>query len=282
MIIFCQAYDKLVWEGFDPNKSREYQEALNEAKEYELNNAQLMSDIEDFKTGEYKKESPEEGETIEDMKRRLYEKFIKNRNSFLLYQWGCWCTSIAMFQLFKLGECTEYDLVCDGKYKLYRWIYSDTDSIYSDRWNEEKVEAFNAECRKLLLANGYDMNSVNKDELEKNQADDKLKNSHLRSLEKESHDLEVSINRIEVKLDNMLETLSTEYEMTYERAKNEYSLDIEPEDARVKVNTFKANIKRIGMVNLDAIDEYERVNSRYEFLTTQREDLLKALKKYLQ
>ena len=26
----------------------------------------------------------------------------------------------------------------------------------------------------------------------------------------------------------------------------------------------------------DAIDEYERVNSRYEFLTTQREDLLKA------
>ena len=120
-----------------------------------------------------------------------------------------------------------------------------------------------------------DINEI-KDRIEKNQADDKLKNSHLRSLEKESHDLEVSINRIDVKLDNMLETLSTEYEMTYERAKNEYSLDIEPEDARVKVNTFKANIKRIGMVNLDAIDEYERVNSRYEFLTTQREDLLKA------
>ena len=120
-----------------------------------------------------------------------------------------------------------------------------------------------------------DINEI-KDRIEKNQADDKLKNSHLRSLEKESHDLEVLINRVDVKLDNMLETLSTDYEMTYERAKNEYSLDIEPEDARVKVNTFKANIKRIGMVNLDAIDEYERVNSRYEFLTTQREDLLKA------
>lgn len=120
-----------------------------------------------------------------------------------------------------------------------------------------------------------DINDI-KDRIEKNQADDKLKNSHLRSLEKESHDLEVSINRIDVKLDNMLETLSQEYEMTYERAKNEYSLDIEPEDARVKVNTFRTNIKRIGMVNLDSIDEYERVNSRYEFLTSQREDLIKA------
>ena len=120
-----------------------------------------------------------------------------------------------------------------------------------------------------------DINDI-KDRIEKNQADDKLKNSHLRSLEKESHDLEVNINRIDVKLDNMLETLSQEYEMTYERAKNEYSLDIEPEDARIKVNTFKTNIKRIGMVNLDSIDEYERVNSRYEFLTNQREDLIKA------
>ena len=120
-----------------------------------------------------------------------------------------------------------------------------------------------------------DINEI-KDRIEKNQADDKLKNSHLRSLEKESHDLEVNINRIDVKLDNMLETLSQEYEMTYERAKNEYSLDIEPEDARVKVNTFRTNIKRIGMVNLDSIDEYERVNSRYEFLTNQREDLIKA------
>ena len=120
-----------------------------------------------------------------------------------------------------------------------------------------------------------DINDI-KDRIEKNQADDKLKNSHLRTLEKESHDLEVNINRIDVKLDNMLETLSQEYEMTYERAKNEYSLDIEPEDARVKVNTFRTNIKRIGMVNLDSIDEYERVNSRYEFLTNQREDLIKA------
>ena len=74
----------------------------------------------------------------------------------------------------------------------------------------------------------------------------------------------------------MLETLAVDYELTYERARDEYVLDIEPDEARRKVNKYRANIKRIGMVNLDAIEEYEKVNTRYEFLTNQREDLLHA------
>ena len=115
-----------------------------------------------------------------------------------------------------------------------------------------------------------------KDKIERSQADEKVKNSTLHTKEKQARDLEIHINRMDVKLDNMLERLSSEYEMTYDRAKKEYSLDIEPDDARLKVNTFKANIKRIGMVNLDSIEEYQRVNTRYEFLTNQKEDLLKA------
>ena len=115
-----------------------------------------------------------------------------------------------------------------------------------------------------------------KEKQEAYQAEEKLKNSQLHSKEKESRDLEIKINRNDVKLDNMLSILNSEYEMTYERAKNEYSLDIEPEEARLKVNTYKANIKRIGMVNLVSIEEYERVNTRYEFLNNQKSDLLNA------
>lgn len=126
------------------------------------------------------------------------------------------------------------------------------------------------------------INSLNKEidslklKLEESLAKEKLKKSKQTALEKESHELEININRQDVKLDNMLNTLSTEYEMTYERAKREYVLDIEIEEARVKVNTYRANIKRIGMVNIDSIEEYERVNTRYEFLTKQREDLQNA------
>lgn len=112
--------------------------------------------------------------------------------------------------------------------------------------------------------------------IEETQATYKLKNSTLRNLEKSSRELEISINRLDVKIDNMLNILSEDYELTFERAKNDYSLDIEPEEARVKVNTYRNNIKRIGMVNLGAIEEYERVNTRYSFLTNQKEDLYKA------
>lgn len=114
----------------------------------------MISELEDFKTGLYAKEKPKKGESDEAMKRRLYEKFCNSMNSFLLYQWGCWCTSIAMHCLFELGKCTKVDMIRD-KYPMHRWIYSDTDSIYSDAWNEDKVKAYNDKCKKMLQANGY-------------------------------------------------------------------------------------------------------------------------------
>lgn len=115
-----------------------------------------------------------------------------------------------------------------------------------------------------------------KEKIEREEADDKLKVSRLRTLEKEERDLEIIINRNDVKLDNMLQILNQEYELTYEKAKSDYVLDIEPEEARKKVNQYRNNIKKIGMVNINAIEEYEKVNTRYQFLTSQKEDLLKA------
>lgn len=128
-----------------------------------------------------------------------------------------------------------------------------------------------------------DLNIENlKREIEESQALEKMKNNNLRNLEKEARELEILINRNDVKLDNMLNILARDYELTYERARSEYILDLEVEEARSKVNKYKANIKRIGMVNLAAIDEYERVNSRYVFLTNQKEDLISAEKSLLE
>ena len=150
---------------------------------------------------------------------------------------------------------------------------SDKEQELIKLFHEKSSEKEKIQIRINTLSKDID---ILKMKLEEQQAQDKLKNSNLRNLEKTSRDLEININRLDVKLDSMLETLNSEYEMTFERAKNEYVLDIEPEEARIKVNTYRANIKRIGMVNLDAIEEYERVNTRYEFLSSQKEDLLKA------
>ena len=107
-------------------------------------------------------------------------------------------------------------------------------------------------------------------------AQSKINSSLNSKLEKELKDLEISISKMEVKLDNYLNTLNEDYELTYEKAKDNYKLDIEVDEARKLVNTLKNDIKRLGMVNLAAIDEYKRVSERYEFLTNQRNDLLNA------
>ena len=64
--------------------------------------------------------------------------------------------------------------------------------------------------------------------------------------------------------------------MTYEKALSLYKLEMSEDIARSKVNSLKRVIKDLGMVNLGAIEEYERVSSRYEFLIKQRDDLVSA------
>lgn len=115
-----------------------------------------------------------------------------------------------------------------------------------------------------------------KKEIEDIQANNKYQNSIQKKKEEEKNQLEMEINRIDVKLDMMLRSLSEDYSMTYEKARENYSLEMEPEEARNKVNSYRLKLKDLGMVNLASIEEYERVHTRYEFLFHQKEDLLKA------
>ena len=89
-------------------------------------------------------------------------------------------------------------------------------------------------------------------------------------------DLEIKVNRSDVKLDNLLNTLSEDYGITYEKAKANYFLEMDPIEARNIVDKCKNDIKKLGDVNLGAIEEYQRVSDRYNFLSSQKEDLKNA------
>ena len=94
---------------------------------------------ENYQTGEYKL-----NDSIPDAE--LYEKYVKKYTSILPYQWGVWVTSYAFFNLHTLGKCVADDGI---------WLYSDTDSCYATKWDMEKVNAYNENCKKKLEANGY-------------------------------------------------------------------------------------------------------------------------------
>lgn len=93
---------------------------------------------------------------------------------------------------------------------------------------------------------------------------------------------EVRMNRLDVDLDYKLRTLSEEFELSYEAAKEQYPLEMTVEEAKKTLRLLKLSIDELGTVNIGAIDEYDRVKERYEFLTAQRQDLLDARDTLLQ
>ncbi|MDU5333823.1 chromosome segregation protein SMC [Enterococcus sp.] len=87
---------------------------------------------------------------------------------------------------------------------------------------------------------------------------------------------DVQKNRYELKLDNALAYLQEEYSLTFEAAEAQADPEIDQQVAQSEVSRLKQAIERLGPVNLNAIEQYQQVEERYDFLTTQRDDLLSA------
>ncbi|OEC02568.1 chromosome segregation protein SMC [Lysinibacillus sphaericus] len=87
---------------------------------------------------------------------------------------------------------------------------------------------------------------------------------------------ELKRNRVEFEMSNFKNQLEENYQLTFEEAL-EVALTIEDEEhMRRRVKLLKKSIEELGLVNLSAIEEFERVQERHSFLTEQREDLLEA------
>src|SRR5690606_35510403 len=98
----------------------------------------------------------------------------------------------------------------------------------------------------------------------------------LQQVEAESQRWEVLAYRREVELDHLLSSLSREYGISYEWAKTHYSVPDDPAVAEKEVARLKNELERLGEVNLGAMDEYERLAQRHQFLSDQQADLLAA------
>lgn len=98
-------------------------------------------------------------------------------------------------------------------------------------------------------------------------------NSNYNRLQTDLKNKEVLIGKMDIRLDNLLLTLNENYNLTYENARLTYVLEMEESVAKAKVASLKNEIHKLGEVNVFAIEEYERVSTRYEFLNHQKEDL---------
>lgn len=149
--------------------------------------------------------------------------------------------------------------------------------------NEEKMvlqEYYTALEKKNEVALNLNNLTKQKEDLNSELSDYELmvkkENSLFNEKKELLNQLEINVNRLDVKLDNLLNMLTDNYSLTYEAAVSQYKLEMETNIARNKVNLLKRQIKELGIINLGAIKEFEEVSSRYQFLLTQKEDLTNA------
>lgn len=165
-----------------------------------------------------------------------------------------------------------------------------TNSLLNNELSNEETRILNLYYEEINKKNELELKleSLNKkkndlhDKLEEKEFSLKKENSLVNLKNKELKDLEIEVNRLDVKLDNLLSKLNETYSLTYESAKYNYHLDIDIEDAKQQVSELKRIIKDLGIVNLGSIEEFDRVNERYEFLNNQKKDLDKAVETLLE
>ena len=119
---------------------------------------------------------------------------------------------------------------------------------------------------------------------ERTQADraSREKNNELLNMEREVSRLEQRKAQAEMEEQQILEKLWDTYELTHEAARAQrIELESVPKAQR-RVAELKKAIAALGNINLDAIDEFQRVNERYTYFIDQRDDVRKAKEGLLQ
>ncbi len=115
-------------------------------------------------------------------------------------------------------------------------------------------------------------------EAERNRKDreSKEKNEEILRLERERSRLEAKKDAAAREEQTITENLWESYELTLGTAEK-YLVEIESmSDATRRISELRSEKKKLGNVNINAIEEYEEISERYEFMTKQVGDLEKA------
>lgn len=92
----------------------------------------------------------------------------------------------------------------------------------------------------------------------------------------QKNQIDVKLSRLDVNIDHQLAHLAEEYQVSYEDARLHPELELNFDQASARVKQLKQAIATLGHVNIDAIEEYQQLAERLEFLGGQQQDLLDA------
>ena len=183
---------------------------------------------------------------------------------------------------------SQYEKI-NSDYKSVVSELSSLESVMSNTLDNEETKImekyYETEALKEKIEKESKAQLLIKEKLEANieelEAGYRIASSGMRRLENELKKCEISNSKNSVKMDTLLNTLSETYEMTFEKARANYILEVDEDLAREQVSDYKMKLNNIGSVNTLAIEEYERISTRYDFLTKQNHDLEVAIEELL-
>ncbi|MBQ6230106.1 MAG: chromosome segregation protein SMC [Eubacterium sp.] len=139
--------------------------------------------------------------------------------------------------------------------------------------NEKLIVKKNVELQKLL----EEKDNINKKHKEFLNRREEL-SQEINRLDKAIFTLNGTIEKITEKKDAQINYMWEEYELTYQSAQALPKTGEEKSRTQLKkdIAAIKTEIRSLGDVNVNAIEEYKEVAERYEFLSAQRDDIVKA------
>jgi len=109
--------------------------------------------------------------------------------------------------------------------------------------------------------------------LKENQKKLKDQNETIYVLQLELSRIENRNSKTEMEIEVITNKLWDEYELTYNTAMEYKKDDINMTEARAEASSLRSQIKSLGNINIDAIEQYKEVKERFDFLSAQKQDL---------
>lgn len=139
-----------------------------------------------------------------------------------------------------------------------------------------RQEAVKAEAEQRLEEVSGEKAALAGEISEMNAAREEL-NRKIQVLQDQKYDLDVRRAKNETQLESFKEKLWEDFEVSYIQAMEFKAEDFALSRAVKENRQIRNRIRELGEVNVGAIEEYQVVKERYEFLTGEREDVQKAM-----
>lgn len=137
--------------------------------------------------------------------------------------------------------------------------------------DNEQVKEIKAKIEKITSSKKNLQDQLFELDIKKGEINSKINDATSKLIREESR-----LSKIDNDLANLGDMILDQYQLTYDEAKDIRDSEYDSTQAKSEITRLKKAINALGVVNLNAIEEYKEVGARYEDLNSQKIDLIEA------